>query len=431
LRISKEKAQQEAIKVGIGRFPIGRRIEPIVENEVKILSAGPILAHKLHEAYFTINEFKIHGQSAHVGQTTFENFWSNIETTVSSKDFPQRMDEHRQHLWKVWLVQANSVTTDKTYNKHVNRYEYLNLWRRICATGGWFWQDFPPELRILYQCFDLGTKENLESDAISLCLELKAFWKAHSLFLSADRRYARNGQEFLWELGNLQNSERFKRIGAHGYRPTDDELALAIEAKENDDQIDTPHQNSANDTNPSRALWSNDDETALAVNQTVTIDQQTEEPIAGLMVKPAPTVWVNNPFDKPFEKITNLEEAKQLLQRYTRDSQANNVTNEYFVCHHIRPEAWEQLRYKFTLDMGVLGENIWKRWNNDQLRRTEVGTWTADLEQLVQHYENTKDRKSSDNQKFFHLCRRVDFRLSNYENGKFAMENFRNRIVKA
>jgi hypothetical protein len=115
------------VKVGIGRIPIGRKIEPIVENEVKILSAGPILKNKLSQAFFTINEFKIHGQSSHVGQTTFETFWSSIETTANSKTFPQRLEDHRQYLWRVWLVQAITVTTNKSEQRHVNRYEYLNL----------------------------------------------------------------------------------------------------------------------------------------------------------------------------------------------------------------------------------------------------------------------------------------------------------------
>jgi len=196
--------------------------------------------------------------------------------------------------------------------------------------------------------------------------------------------------------------------------------------------LETPIQESPNSIpNTSRALWTNDDEPEQLVNEPVQIENKTEEPLQELLSRPAPTQWLSNPFDKPFEKIASLEEAKQLLQRYTRDSKANNVTNEYFVCHNIRPEAWEHLRYKFSLDMGLVGENIWKRWNNDQLRRTEIGTWTADLEQLVQHYENTKDKKSSDNRKFFHLCRHVEFRLTSYENGKNAMENFRNRILKA
>jgi len=180
LRASKERAQQEAVKVGVARIPIGKRMEPPADNEVKILSAGPILRGRLSQVFFTINEFKIHGQSSNVGQTTFDAFWHSLETAVTCNDFQQRMEDHRQHLWRVWLVQASTVTTAKSENKHVNRYEFLNLWRRVCAIGGWFWQDFPPELKKLYQCFDFGTKEKLKSDAASLCLELKSFWKAHT-----------------------------------------------------------------------------------------------------------------------------------------------------------------------------------------------------------------------------------------------------------
>ena len=78
---------------------------------------------------------------------------------------------------------------------------------------------------------------------------------------------------------------------------------------------------------------------------------ETKE-IPDMMAKPTATVWVANPTDKPLERVHNLKDAEVLAQRYGRMAVTKGVTNEYFRTNYLLPTAWEQLRQRFTFDMG-------------------------------------------------------------------------------
>jgi hypothetical protein len=76
-----------------------------------------------------------------------------------------------------WVVQVYRLGLDLENITQVNRYEYLNAWRNIAATGGWFVEDLPPELSELKAIFQAAIDARLASNAVRECMELYAAWE--------------------------------------------------------------------------------------------------------------------------------------------------------------------------------------------------------------------------------------------------------------
>jgi len=214
---------------------VGVRNEKNTGLEQQILASGPIFHGRFQQCFFEIHDFRLQGVSTVIGEGAFEGFWNNVELRQMT-NFQSRCRDFREHLWEVWLAQVAEMKINKSKSdkKRVNRWEYVNCWRRICSIAGWFWQDFPPELTPLYDAFCFYHKSRLEIEPEAMCFDLYNTWKVNGYIHSADRRYEESAYDFLIEFSELKQSARYSRIGPTGYPRSDSEQSETATADVDD-----------------------------------------------------------------------------------------------------------------------------------------------------------------------------------------------------
>ena len=90
------------------------------------------------------------------------------------------MKSYRDVLHRAFSREISELKIDSYEPKRVNRWEYVKKQRSIATTGGWFIEDFPMELNILYDCF--GFEFNLMSlNNIQLSQKLAELYESWEL----------------------------------------------------------------------------------------------------------------------------------------------------------------------------------------------------------------------------------------------------------
>jgi hypothetical protein len=143
---------------------------------------GSIFYGRLQNCSFEIDVDNLQSSSSIISTTNFDHFWEGLTQRKFGQYIRAKIFEYRTILHEAWAYRVLLSPFEKSDKKRVNRWEYLNIWRQIASTGGWFIDDLPPELHELSKILHIDYEPRLDADGEKMCIELYESWeKAHLL----------------------------------------------------------------------------------------------------------------------------------------------------------------------------------------------------------------------------------------------------------